>query len=102
MGLGASLPKMRNTGLPFCFSPPTPLHFPRPPPPTLTPVPVLILVPPQDINLVLSHVDVDKDGLVSYEEFVPVCFQASLPAGERPRGGGGVRCSKLHPNSPWA
>lgn len=29
----------------------------------------------KDINLVLTHVDVDQDGLVSYEEFIPVCFQ---------------------------
>ncbi|EFJ47239.1 radial spoke protein 7 [Volvox carteri f. nagariensis] len=29
----------------------------------------------KDINLILSHIDVDKDGLVSYEEFIPVCFQ---------------------------
>ncbi|GFR51432.1 hypothetical protein Agub_g13721 [Astrephomene gubernaculifera] len=29
----------------------------------------------KDINLILSHIDVDRDGLVSYEEFIPVCFQ---------------------------
>ncbi|GIL84899.1 hypothetical protein Vretimale_9723 [Volvox reticuliferus] len=29
----------------------------------------------KDINLILSHIDIDKDGLVSYEEFIPVCFQ---------------------------
>mmetsp|Transcript_17945 Transcript_17945/g.32766 ORF Transcript_17945/g.32766 Transcript_17945/m.32766 type:complete len:475 (+) Transcript_17945:89-1513(+) len=29
----------------------------------------------KDINLILTAVDTDKDGLVSYEEFVPICFQ---------------------------
>ncbi|GLC34270.1 hypothetical protein PLESTB_001603700 [Pleodorina starrii] len=29
----------------------------------------------KDINLILSHIDADRDGLVSYEEFIPVCFQ---------------------------
>lgn len=29
----------------------------------------------RDINLILSQVDVDKDGVVSYEEFIPVCIE---------------------------
>jgi hypothetical protein len=29
----------------------------------------------KDINLILSQIDVDRNGLVSYEEFIPVCFQ---------------------------
>ncbi|MEW5305686.1 MAG: hypothetical protein WDW36_008209 [Sanguina aurantia] len=29
----------------------------------------------KDINLVMSQVDVDDDGLISYQEFVPLCFQ---------------------------
>lgn len=29
----------------------------------------------KDINLILSQIDVDKNGLISYEEFIPVCFQ---------------------------
>lgn len=32
----------------------------------------------KDINLILSHIDVDRDGLVSYEEFIPVCFQVRI------------------------
>ncbi|KAJ9511030.1 hypothetical protein QJQ45_002874 [Haematococcus lacustris] len=29
----------------------------------------------KDINLILSQIDVDRNGLVSYQEFIPVCFQ---------------------------
>uniref|UniRef100_A0A7S0RF79 EF-hand domain-containing protein n=1 Tax=Chlamydomonas leiostraca TaxID=1034604 RepID=A0A7S0RF79_9CHLO len=29
----------------------------------------------KDINLILSRIDADRNGLVSYEEFIPVCFQ---------------------------
>ncbi|GAX81847.1 hypothetical protein CEUSTIGMA_g9275.t1 [Chlamydomonas eustigma] len=29
----------------------------------------------RDINLIMSSADTDQDGLISYEEFIPVCFQ---------------------------
>lgn len=29
----------------------------------------------KDINLIMSTVDANKDGSISYEEFVPICFQ---------------------------
>lgn len=29
----------------------------------------------KDINVILSQVDVDRDGVVSYEEFIPVCIE---------------------------
>jgi hypothetical protein len=28
----------------------------------------------KDINMLMSKVDVDEDGLVSYAEFLPICF----------------------------
>lgn len=44
----------------------------------------------KDINLILSHIDVDRDGLVSYEEFIPVCFQVGVRVGGRRAGGVGA------------
>jgi Ca2+-binding EF-hand superfamily protein len=32
----------------------------------------------KDINLLLGRVDANHDGLVSYEEFVPICFQVGF------------------------
>lgn len=37
----------------------------------------------KDINLIMSTVDMNRDGLISYEEFVPVCFQVRASAGGR-------------------
>ncbi len=37
----------------------------------------------------LTHVDVDQDGLVSYEEFIPVCFQVRSQQEQGEGGEGG-------------
>ncbi len=29
----------------------------------------------KDINLIMTTADIDRDGVISYEEFIPVCFQ---------------------------
>ena len=35
----------------------------------------------KDINLIMSSADANKDGLISYEEFIPVCFQVQIKKG---------------------
>ena len=35
----------------------------------------------KDINLIMSSADTNNDGLVSYDEFIPVCFQVCCRKG---------------------